>query len=355
MNVLVIGCGISGITIGISLSKKGYNVSIMDLIEKKRKYRPGESSPDKIFPLLQTLGYKPSFFKDFAQDIEKKVFWGQNFNSSGKIIAIDRKTLELRLQMQAKHQRNIEIIEVNRTQSINRINNNWRVNFISNKKKLGFFSNFLIDATGGSSWLARKLGHKKIYFDDSVAIMGRFRPIRPLTKLNFILESAPNGWYYLAPQIDNSIVVAYLTDTDLLDNKPNKIYLLKQLNKSRHVSTSLKNYYLSDFLGVYDNRTSKMSNSVGNNWIAVGDASMKGDCLSGQGIYKSIESSLIASSLIESHFLVGQTKAHEFKYQKWIDSQMTAFLNEKEKYYSLEQRWKNNLFWKRRIKVNSSY
>jgi flavin-dependent dehydrogenase len=92
--------------------------------------------------------------------------------------------------------------------------------------------------------------------------------------------------------------------------------------------------------------SSRLDAVAGDGWVAVGDAVAAFDPLSSYGISSAMGSGFYAASAIVDH-LSGSRDALP-TYQKLIDDAYTQYLLMHYDYYSLEQRWPEELFWQRR-------
>src|SRR5207302_8692448 len=74
---------------------------------------------------------------------------------------------------------------------------------------------FVVDASGRASRLARALGARRTRYDRLVGITATLRPTGTGISDSFTLvESAPGGWWYSAPVPGGSLPVAFMTDSD---------------------------------------------------------------------------------------------------------------------------------------------
>jgi len=81
-------------------------------------------------------------------------------------------------------------------------------------------------------------------------------------------------------------------------------------------------------------------------WLAVGDAAIAFDPLSGQGVYKAIQSAINAATAINKHF-AGDSGALP-DYATSQEGDFARYLETHRKVYSREKRWANSPFWSRR-------
>ncbi len=101
-----------------------------------------------------------------------------------------------------------------------------------------------------------------------------------------------------------------------------------------------------DGVRVVTARSARLDRAAGRNWLAVGDAALAYDPLSGQGIVRALGSGEAGGRAIvdwyegdhEAPGRYADAVAHEFK------SYQTLCLS----YYSSERRWSGSPFWERR-------
>jgi flavin-dependent dehydrogenase len=85
---------------------------------------------------------------------------------------------------------------------------------------------------------------------------------------------------------------------------------------------------------------------TGNNWLVAGDAAIAFDPLSSQGIYRALESGLLAARTIENSLLGDQTALKE--YARGIQRSFDKYLSMRAITYGRERRWTSSAFWQRR-------
>jgi len=86
--------------------------------------------------------------------------------------------------------------------------------------------------------------------------------------------------------------------------------------------------------------------SAGTRWLAVGDAARAFDPLSSQGICTSLESALLGAQAIAAAL-----DGHDSAVLDWSFQNRQRFgrhVQTRQAYYSLERRWPDSEFWRRR-------
>lgn len=203
---------------------------------------------------------------------------------------------------------------------------------------------FAVDATGRAASFARARGARRVVMDRLIGVVGCYRSIRPkpVAAGSLLLESAPLGWWYCAPLPDAGLVVAFMTDADLLAKNWD---FKSALAKTAHVVGCVRGFVLQSLhkVAAY---SSVLSPMCGHYWMAVGDAAATIDPLSGQGILRSLESGIRTASAIQSCLagrsaVVAQTEAKAL-------NEFDRYLQIRQAHCAQEKRWPDSPFWRRR-------
>lgn len=217
----------------------------------------------------------------------------------------------------------------------------WQLEVSQGDKIQNLSGRMLVDATGRRAVLAGRLGSQASMADQLIGVVAFSRSSE--TERCALIEAVENGWWYSAPLPGDRIVFAYMTDSDLWKAHPDWNDLLKltqfTLRRAGLMEVSPPIHIISAASIVHDPVT-------GPNWIAIGDAALAFDPLSGQGIFKSIETGLRSSSTIERHF--GGDSSALTEYGSWIKEGYRSYLSERSRFYSNVRRWPASCFWTRR-------
>ena len=152
-----------------------------------------------------------------------------------------------------------------------------------------------MDATGRASAIIMNLPRSFHVID---RLIGIIRFFDQFTESYTLIEAEARGWWYSAPLPGDRLVVAYMTDADILSES--------NLNPYDYWTCNLSNVPLtSERLGSKILLHSKIVSAAsmlriplcGSDWIAVGDASMALDPLSGQGVYNALRGGIRALNL----------------------------------------------------------
>jgi len=107
-------------------------------------------------------------------------------------------------------------------------------------------------------------------------------------------------------------------------------------------------------MSIYVQLQSK-SASYENRWIAIGDSAVSFDPLSSQGMLTALYSAKLgAEAIFFQYFNAKKARNKEVTvqpleiFQQYIEDTFRKYIREKRFFYNKEQRWNNEVFWKRR-------
>jgi flavin-dependent dehydrogenase len=208
---------------------------------------------------------------------------------------------------------------------------------------------FLVVATGRSG-LRGTFPHPTRIRDDRLVGLVRYLDAAgsAISHTHACLEAVRDGWWYAARLPDDISVAAYLTDADLLPRTHrNTETMWSSLAESapliRSVLVDQAPRCLPRLVAAGSWRRTQV---VGDRWVAVGDAVMAFDPLSGQGVYRALESGMRAADGIRRAAEGNQRELSD--YAAWVQTTYETYRRERRRMYGLEQRWPSATFWARR-------
>jgi len=349
-DIIIIGGGITGSTTAIMLQKLGYKTLILEKTNLKI-FKPGESlSP-------QCKGYFSSLDLCFDENEVIEYYginsvWDTNetaisnfiYNPYGNGLAIDRTNLETKLI-----NKSINLgCEVKLSHSIEECyyqNDIWYLNTGSKTGKQAFKANFVILATGRT--LFQQLNRSKnIYFDKLISYSVLFENKNHNDHFLHV-EALSNGWFYSNSIPGGKTIVSFLTDNDIGPklSGDTEIFteMIKQTNWHKKNSSHLP---LDSTLIISDARTKWVQDQSGTGWLRLGDAAYTIDPLSGQGIMKNFEMTLMVIDSVNL-FLNNNKNVHR-DYHEYNRTNFLQYLAQRQLTYKRVERWSENIFWKRR-------
>jgi flavin-dependent dehydrogenase len=356
VDVAVLGGGPAGTAIALTLSRKGYSVVLAEQSDY-RTVRIGEMLPPAARPLLVSLGVWNRFLaENHSPSFAIRSVWGQPqlyhndfiFNPHGSGWHVDRNRFDAMLA-RAAEDAGARVCRGTRLTSFEESGKGWRLE-IASTDSCRFRAKLAVDATGRRAWLAHRQGAKRINHDHLVGVVTSLSPGPHYGDPGHytLLESAEDGWWYSAFLANSDVVTAYMTDADLYarGSRDRGNYWRWKLQRTTHTADRVSRLVLVSGPVIVAANTSQIDRVVGDNWLAVGDAAMAFDPLSGQGILKALDSGVKAADAIHTYF-----SGRKLPFEGYSDAIKKAFEKYaaiRSTYYRREMRWPKSPFWQRR-------
>lgn len=353
-DIVIVGGGPAGLATAIAIRRQAPNLTIK-ILEKSSydRFTPGETVPNRFGSLLKELGLWQSFLTMKHRPAHgKRILWaGESEQNSiydyyGQGWHLSRPEFDQWL-VSICEELNIQVITDAKQVTIDHLPDQWLIKYNQQGKK-EISAQFLINASGSPSLLKSQKVKTKIedrliatYFTGAVVEMNTYTTI----------ASAANGWWYHCNLKDQS-VFAFFTDPEFL--KANKKGIAHQFAEELPHDIALRKAFNSvpeDQPSNWFNIQSHISDCVGKDWLAVGDAALQYDPLSGQGIYKAFETGIWAGLAIKD-FLNGDHSAME-KYQSIIKTMFDSYTKSRNGFYAVEDNY-DTAFWANRRKHTTS-
>lgn len=235
-------------------------------------------------------------------------------------------------------------------------------------------SRVLIDATGRPAAVGRALGAQRLLFDRLVGVATCWEPLGTGERGHLLVETAGEGWWYSARLPPGSrdvsgepMLAMLMTDADLCAEGQQhrrsgwhaaldathatrqRLHGARCIDAPRvHLAHSqrVQRADRSDRAG-RAGRTGRTASRL-LPWLAVGDAALAVDPLSGSGVLRALRSGRAgaetAARMLEQPAIARDALA---AYEAEQDAECTTFLIERAQHYAAEQRF-DTPFWKRR-------
>ncbi len=328
--MLITGGGPAGCTAACALASAGMKVGLFE--RSPGGLRIGETLPPAIRPLLQRIGAWDRFLGAApVESYQLRSAWESAavrdhefiFNPYGSGWHVDRTQFDAMLA-NAAADAGAAILPTAPSDAANGTDARWR-----------------IDATGRAAAIARQAGAQAQVDDRLIGVVAILAacPAGPWT----LIEAVENGWWYSAPLPGTRLVAAFMTDADLWSRTADWKSQLRAAPQTAERAGSIE---AEPEIRIVSAASILRRPAAGPGWIAVGDAAASYDPLSGQGIYKAMESGWKAASAI-LQAQSGDPSAIP-AYCAWVERQYQKYLSERNYFYSAVTRWPASVFWRRR-------
>ena len=344
-SVLILGGGPAGGFVALELARVGCRVELLES-QAAVAWKIGETLPPEARIHLQRLGYWDEFLKQKHVPCYGVVsVWGHSapiekdfiFNPHGHGWQLDRVLFESEL-LKAVAAAGGKVHFGIGSPVVSREVAGWRVESPSGSWR----APWLLDCTGRNGALVRAEGGAFEQLDDLVSVFAVTHTSRQSDHdSRTYVEAIPDGWCYSALMPNRTRVVAVQVDRDALpEPTASTEWLWEQLSSGTEIRYLLEqhDYRVCDKPRTISAKSGRFQRCAGDNWLAVGDAAMTFDPLSGQGTAKALESACRAVRCV----------LHGDDYQAACDQLWNTFLEARSDFYRAESRWPDHQFWSRR-------
>lgn len=296
-DVVVVGGGPAGALIGLRLSRAGLRVQIIDPQFPRR--RPAETlSPEgrRILSLAAIWDRLPTGVAAACPAVvaawEQAEPTSRSFitNPYGHAWHVDRAQFDQWLLSEAAASGAGLMIGIAR--DIRRNKQGWIVDVALTDRDAHVTANFLVIATGRYSALTR-LSHRERA--EALCVVGGF--VKPTTDADdtLLVEAGPDGWWYSIPAQDGRLFAGWVTDAAILRRRRCGDAMNLALTRA-----PLTRARLADPPPVVCTAMamSAMRPCAGEGWLAIGDAALSRDPLSGDGLASALRSAWDGAKVI---------------------------------------------------------
>lgn len=351
-DVIVIGGGVAGAVAALQAARAGRSVALLET-SRATPRKVGETLCPDARPLLQSLGLWTEFIAAGhlpAPGIASS--WGWEglaekdfiFHPHGHAWQLNRPAFE-EMFLTAAADAGIDVRRGSAVEKFERASGNW---VIRAGDAADYSSDWVIDASGRSAVLATTLKIERLLLDQLVAVHAvAIAEDDGDGDQRTFLEATADGWWYSALVPGGRRVISLQADNDWLSQQEwrDPSWFLDRLQWAPHLNGLLTRYHsrLSGAPQVASARSGRLAQFSGDGWMAVGDAAMAFDPLSGLGLFKAIESGMRAASAICSSM-----ESARADFDAWNDQVWKEYLEQRRQFYAMETRWVGSLFWQRR-------
>ena len=348
-DIAILGGGPSACALAIRASLGGMRVAVISRLGAKRYAKTPETLPGTAKIHFEELGLA-SRSSDFIVRRQYLMFsaWGTGhlstrssiYDAAGPGFFINRVNFDAVILDAARTSG--DVTEINGTvRELKREKDLWTVGLHPTSKYLT--ADFVIDASGRHSSLARLLGIRRLTIDRQVCV-----EVQATTKdeAKALVESTADGWWFSAPIENNRAGISWFTDPiGVRGALRSDATFGRSLGLAEHTARGIESFSCADRV-VRTSDTSFLSRFGGEGWLPIGDAAIAPDPLSSQGVFAALESSRVAFDSVVS-YLSGRGHGIQ-QYTEYQRSAVMRLVRDRQKIYAMERRWKQSTFWQRR-------
>ncbi len=341
--VLVVGLGPAGASTAIFLAQLGLDVVAVDR-KLKTGLKIGECLPPDAKTLLDQLGVWAEFMVGGHEPYyANRAYWHSDKVQYHDFVQhpighgwhIDRPGFEAMLRAKAQdlgvvmhEQTNIHALEFD--------GNLWNVTWMREgqcHETLAF--SFIVDATGRSSWVARRQGVARLLEDRQRALVAFLQADTPLQDSTTLVETVDHGWWYSARSPGNRLATAFLFQPHRTHPTVSRTeadwwtFVGQAQHTARRLAAGEVELLAPPALVAADSGI--LETIYGNGWLAVGDAAMTYDPIASHGLMMSMVSARDAAIAIKA-YLNGVTGPLD-QYGHRMYSAFRAYAEIRKRYY----------------------
>lgn len=352
VDVVVVGGGPAGSAAAIRLARLGRSVVALERSGHDEP-RLAEHLPPSVRPVLWDLGViEPTRGRSNGVTMS----WGDAavrysdylFDPYGHGYHVDRSGLDADLAAVVTRTGGV-VLRRTRAEPIARHSADcWTVTAVDSAgRTTRLTARFLVDATGRSAAVGRNRGSRRRRFDRLVGVGARCRLPTAGEGLGdrLVLESVEAGWWYAIALPTGQAAVVFMTDADAIrrHSSSTRHLWLREFARTTLVSALLPGLGDPPSVTVRSADTSILEPMHGAGWVAVGEAGVAFDPLSGCGVVDALESGSAAATAID-RALDGDTGALDVFAQQRVE-RFHRLLEQRREVYEWEQRWPTSPFW----------
>jgi flavin-dependent dehydrogenase len=342
----VAGAGPAGSAFALLAARTGYRVL---LAEQSRFTAPrfGETAPPELHAALTRIGLdrfcKPPFCSDapaltWVWDSDRPSSRNHIVSPYGNALHLDRRAFDEALALAARDAgANLRLGRTARFVPL--AGQGYAVLFEDGERADAKFAILATGRTGGRLGLR----YERRYLDSNIAVAAHFVSPRGTADAETLVEAIRGGWFYLAALPADRFAVVLVTSASLVPagSSARLRWWLEALASTRLIRSALNGCPLPRTLSVVDARGACARRAGGRDWLAIGDARIAPDPLSGQGIHWAINDAETVTELI-SNLELSAIAGHM---QARTEREVEQYLNDRREIYARQQRFASDPYW----------
>jgi flavin-dependent dehydrogenase len=359
LDVAILGGGPAGVAAALSLRQQLPNAKLAIFDAGRRlEWKPGETLSPMARPLLESLGCWGELQRSIADGTTLESYgtesaWGSEpvqanpflFTRHGNGWRLNRTKFDA-MMLDLAQDAGVAVHRGATLVGSAEQEEGWKLELANGKAE----AHFAIDATGRTARFA--VERRGVRLEPADRLAGVFVlfdcQCSEAADCDTLIEARENGWWYSTSVTGGTLVVAWMSDTDLI--RATKLKDAARwhslLAESKETRKRTEKATARSSPMIFAAQSQRLSKPAGTGWAAAGDAAMAFDPLSAHGITKALRSGKLVS-FVARDWLSNKSDTHE-RYCRIADAEWAQYEEARRAYYAEEQRWPSSIFWARR-------
>ncbi|MET4279311.1 MULTISPECIES: FAD-dependent monooxygenase [unclassified Bradyrhizobium] len=314
-DVLVVGAGPAGAVAAAALAERGLLVALLEK-DLQPKGKPGEVLTPNAIPILSHLGLLdvieangnlacPLACIDRAWSMARPDREHFLRHPGGRAWVIDRVALEQLLVSRAMRA-GVRVFPGHHVRGLSRRGRYWSVQSSSRNGLASLRAAFVVDASGPTSTLARRLGAKRKCLFRLLAVHVQSGPDteRQSEPASLTVEATAVGWWYAVCGPRQTLTCALFTgDPARARSGAARSALLAAIDDTNSLPRWTRELVRSGHVQSVDASPSFLDHPTGEGWLAIGDAAASFDPIASQGLANALASAVDGAEAIGRQLL----------------------------------------------------
>jgi flavin-dependent dehydrogenase len=350
-DVIILGGGPAAASAAISVSRTGLRAVLL-FTRKPRTPRLGETlAPEATLCLEELRLDATDFLSAHTAVFRNTSSWGTGeldsrdyiYNPYGMGWRVDRTVFDQALRVAAV-QNGTTVISASKLEGFSGPVPHWSINFLEACRVRTVIAPWIIDCTGRSRWLARRLGARVRTSDRRIAFALEFEGA-PDMDSSTLVETVAGGWWYSSQTTSASRIAVFYTDPGgPISHAREREGFLHLVGETRHVKERIAVYPRPEGKPVgFPANSSVLLPASGRNWLAAGDACVTVDPLASMGLMNALRTGTAAAETILS--ARARSVDSTSLYDLFVTDLYEKYLTVRRSYYFAELRWQQDRFW----------
>jgi flavin-dependent dehydrogenase len=345
-DIAIAGAGPAGSALALLATRAGYRVLLAEH-SRFEKLRFGEAAPPELRASLARIGLDRLAHAPYASDApELRSVWGTEqpisrnhiLSPYGTALHLDRRAFDEALALAARDA-GADLRLGCPARFTTRSGRGYCMRLPGGEHVEAQFAILATGRTGGHLGVP----YTRRYLDDHVGVVAHFSVPGRTCDPRTLVEAVPGGWLYLAALPSESVIVTLMTSARLVPStrSARRRWWLEALARSKLIRAALSGFPIPEDLSVIDARASYASAGGGGGWLAIGDARIAPDPLSGQGIYWAIDDAETVMALFHRHGWPEAVNQMQARTRREVE----VYRVDRLRAYSSEQRFRADEYW----------